>query len=38
MDPVITVVLCIVGLVIGAVAAWVVANGKTNARVVEANE
>ena len=38
MDPVIAVVLCVVGLAIGALIAWSVANSKTNARVVEANE
>ncbi|MEY8436482.1 ribonuclease Y [Atopobiaceae bacterium 24-176] len=38
MDPIITVVLCIVGLAIGALVAWSVANSKTNSRVVEANE
>lgn len=35
---VIAVLLCIVGIVVGALIAWNVANGKTNARVVEADE
>lgn len=38
MDIVLTVVLCIVGIVVGALVAWNLANGKTNAKVIEANQ
>lgn len=38
MDIALPVVLCIVGIVVGALVAWNLANGKTNAKVIEANQ